>query len=1315
MDAMRHVTRQFLILARKLSGFLTFLALASAIFTGNSASGALAIDSTVFRDQSTATLSTAPFSTTAGNELLLAFVGTDYQSGANTTVTGVSGGGLNWVLVRRTNVQSGTAEIWRAFATSKLTNVSVTATLSQNVAASMTVMSFTGVDTTGTSGSGAIGTTGTANSARGAPKASLTTSRNGSWVLGVGNDFDNAIGRTVGSNQKLVHQDLSPTGDTYWVQMQNTTTAASGASVSINDTAPSSDRYNLTICEVLPASAGSQQTWTLSGTLSPSSAGAGATMTLTGAATATVTADASGNYAFLNLSNGTYTVTPTRSGYTFAPTSQPVTIANANVSAINFTGQPLPPPAWSISGAISPSSIGAGVTVGLSGTSTATVTADSAGNYSFSGLANGTYSVSPTQSGVTFAPTSQSVTINGASAAGVNFSGQTSPPPTWSISGTISPSTIGAGVTVGLSGTSTAIVTADSAGNYSFSGLANGTYSVTPTQSGVTFAPTSQSVTINGASAAGVNFSGQTSPPPTWSISGTISPSTIGAGVTVGLSGTSTATVTANSAGNYSFSGLANGTYSVTPTQSGVTFAPTSQSVTISGANAAGVNFTGQSSSGPSPIHFIQKSVNGNESTVSNISATFPSNNTAGNLLIVTGTAARPHGTITVSDTAGNTYLPAIGPVTDPAQDVTAYIWYVPNCRGGANKVTLTPSTPDAMEVHVSEFSGLATTLPVDQVASAAGTGPTASSGASTTTVNGELVFGYTFLFNTASAGAGYTGLSLVNGDLDEYLVQSTAGSVAATFTQTSGTWFALMATFKPASSPTSSISGTVSPSSIGSATTMTLSGASNATVIADSSGNYSFPGLANGIYTVTPTQTGFTFAPTSTSVTINGANVAAVNFTGQPSSAPTWSISGNISPTAAGAGATVGLSGGSVATVTADPSGNYSFSGLANGTYTVTPSQSGYLFTPSSQSVIINGASVTAVNFTGQVSSPPPNPLAIDATTSKDGTTPSTTISTAAFSTQSGDELVLAFVSTDYISGPNVSVTGVSGGGLNWVLVRRTNVQNGTAEIWRAFATSPLSGATVTATLSQKVVSSLTVMTFSGVDPSGTSGSGAIGATGTGNANRGAPTATLTTTRNGSIVVGVGTDYDNAISRAPGANQHLVHQDLASINDTYWVQAQNAPIPSSATAVTINDTAPTSDRYNLTICEILASSGSGGGTGTPPTVAMTAPATGVVTNLSTLWAVASDANGVAGVQFLLDGTLLGNEVTSAPYTMIWDTRLASAGFAFPGCSCSESQRIDDRLRAGRDHRRQFRKSGGRWQLVHAREYSCGSRQFGAL
>jgi len=117
----------------------------------------------------------------------------------------------------------------------------------------MTVMSFTGVDPSGTNGSGAIGATGTANASSGAPTASLVTTRNNSWVFGVGNDFDNAIARTPGSGQSLVHQFLAPIGDTYWVQMQNAPTPARGTTVTINDTAPTTDRYNLTICEILPA------------------------------------------------------------------------------------------------------------------------------------------------------------------------------------------------------------------------------------------------------------------------------------------------------------------------------------------------------------------------------------------------------------------------------------------------------------------------------------------------------------------------------------------------------------------------------------------------------------------------------------------------------------------------------------------------------------------------------------------------------------------------------------------------------------------------------------------------------------------------------------------------------------------------------------------------------------------------------------------------------------------------------------------------------------------------------------------------------
>jgi len=219
----------------------------------------------------------------------------------------------------------------------------------------------------------------------------------------------------------------------------------------------------------------------------------------------------------------------------------------------------------------------------------------------------------------------------------------------------------------------------------------------------------------------------------------------------------------------------------------------------------------------------------------------------------------------------------------------------------------------------------------------------------------------------------------------------------------------------------------------------------------------------------------------------------------------------------------------------------------------------------------------------------PEPNgPLSLDSQVSSDKSTASKTNTTPAFSTSAANELLLAFISTDSKTSPNTTVTGITGGGLRWQLVQRTNVQLGTAEIWRAFATTQLSNATVTVTLSQSVASSVTVLSFLGADPSGTNGSGAIGVVGTGNANAGAPTVSLTTTRNYSWVFGVGNDWNNAVSRTLGPNQTSVHQYLATVNDTYWVQAQQSPTATSGAAVNINDTEPTGDSYNLSIVEVL-------------------------------------------------------------------------------------------------------------------------------
>lgn len=64
-----------------------------------------------------------------------------------------------------------------------------------------------------------------------------------------------------------------------------------------------------------------------------------------------------------------------------------------------------------------------------------------------------------------------------------------------------------------------------------------------------------------------------------------------------------------------------------------------------------------------------------------------------------------------------------------------------------------------------------------------------------------------------------------------------------------------------------------------------------------------------------------------------------------------------------------------------------------------------------------------------------------------------------------------------------------------------------------------------------------------------------------------------------------------------------------------------------------------------------------------PPVVTMTAPAAGAtVANTINVSANVTDNVTVAGVQFYLDGAVLGSEDTSAPYSVTWDTRTGANG-----------------------------------------------------
>jgi inhibitor of cysteine peptidase len=396
----------------------------------------------------------------------------------------------------------------------------------------------------------------------------------------------------------------------------------------------------------------------------------------------------------------------------------------------------------------------AGVTVSLTGAATQSTSTDINGDYRFTGVFDGAYTITPSQVDYTFTPQRINVTVSGADVSGQNFAATAIG---YSVSGKVtSGGAAVAGVTVSLTGAATKSTTTDGNGNYSFSGLVNGVYTVSASMAGYTITPQSYTFNINGANVSGKDF---TATLITYSISGKVSIDGAGlSGVSVNLTGAATRSTTTDGNGNYTFSGLVNGAYTITPSKTGYAFSPPTINTNVNGADVSGQNFTGT---------LITYSISG--------------------------------------------------------------------------KVSIN--------------------------------------------------------------GAGLSGVS----------VNLTGGVTKSTTT--------------------------------------------------DGNGNYSFSGLLDGAYTVTPSKSGYTMAPQSRSVSVSGADVAGQDFI---AALPTYSISGRVTTVGyAFPGVTVSLTGGATKSTTTDGNGNYSFTGISDGAYIITPSKIGYSFTPSSINVNVSGADVVGQDFT--------------------------------------------------------------------------------------------------------------------------------------------------------------------------------------------------------------------------------------------------------------------------------------------------------------------------------------------------------------
>jgi len=749
----------------------------------------------------------------------------------------------------------------------------------------------------------------------------------------------------------------------------------------------------------------SSNTYSISGNVS-GIGGAGAIVVLSGPENLMTATDSSGYFNFDGVVNGAYSVSVSNPGVSFAPPSQTVTVSYAAQTGVDFAATVTNP--LTISGTIAG---GAGATVFLAGAASGTTTADSSGNYSFSGLLSGAFTVTPGEAGYIFMPSTQAVNLSGSNAPGVNFTGEVctcisiwpattvpsvidsgdghavevgvlftadSPAYLTGIRFYKAPTNLGTHVGHLWSSTGTLLGTATFPSETA-SGWQQG-YFETPVWVNANtpyvasyFAPDGHYSASNSYFAS----SGTDSPPlhalangvdgpngvftytssgafpsssfessnywvdvlyaaQTYTVSGTIT-GTGGPGATVTLSGNIPATTTADANGNFTFNGVYEGAYSVTPSNSGFVFVPGNQNIVLSQANITGVNFTvpqvcpcntiwqpsttpaATDSGDPAAVELglkVQASTDGYVLGVRFYKAPKNTGVHIGNLWTYSGTGTGGTGS---EGSAGS------GP------------------GGLLSTATFANESPSGWQQVM--FAN-----PVPVVA------------------NSPYIASYYAPQGHYSADASYFANSGVNSPPLLALQNGVDGgngvfSYSSTSTQPSSSyqsdnyWIDVIY----ATTGTYTISGTVSgPGASG--VTVVLSGTVNATTTTDINGNYSFTGIANGSYTVTPNEAGTIFAPVNQSVTINGGHALGENFTATVLGYP---VSGTVS---GAPGIPVTLAGATTQTTVADPSGNYSFTTVPNGAYTVTPASPGFSVTPASQAVTVNGSPVGGVNFSGTV-----------------------------------------------------------------------------------------------------------------------------------------------------------------------------------------------------------------------------------------------------------------------------------------------------------------------------------------------------------